>query len=197
MTSFQIILLIIAASIGGGAAWLLRNKTHSEFLSVLLSFSGAYLLGVVVLHLLPGVFESAPDSLHEVHQHFYGSSVFILVGFFVQLLLVQFTRGIEHGHLHLHEHVSKGYVTGVLFGLSVHALLEGIPLAAAEISPDQRDSLYWGIFIHKIPETFALATILFFSEKRIIVPVVLIVLFSFMTPAGSFLGNYLSTEQTG
>ena len=96
MTATQIILLIAASFTGIFAAWMLRNKTHSKFLSVLLSFSGAYLLGAVVLHLLPEVFEN-----RAVNQsHDYTAAIYILIGFLIQLLIVQFTKGIEHGHLH-------------------------------------------------------------------------------------------------
>ncbi|MFN0276273.1 MAG: ZIP family metal transporter, partial [Chitinophagales bacterium] len=181
MDSFQIMLLILAAITGGAGAWILRSKTQNQFLSILLSFSGAYLLGVVVLHLLPEVFAHTVSS-EEEHNHDYSIALGILLGFFIQLIIVQFTRGIEHGHLHLHEHLSKGYVTGVLFGLSVHALLEGIPFSESTIEEKQIQSLFWAIFIHKIPETFALATVLFFSFKKPVNAAVFIILFACLTP---------------
>ncbi len=183
MTIFQIILPISAALAGGIVAWLLRNKTQSQFLNILLSFSGAYLLGVVVIHLLPEVFQ---------HENATSPALFILLGFFIQLMIVQFTKGIEHGHLHLHEHLSKNYVFGVLFGLSVHAFMEGIPLAADSISNEQLHPLFWGILVHKFPETFALATVLFFSFNQKSTAIILIVLFALMTPLGSFLSNYIT-----
>lgn len=186
MTIIQIILIILAALCGGGVAWILRNKTHSQFLNILLSFSGAYLLGVVVIHLLPDVFLTTPVDSQP--------ALFILLGFFIQLLIVQLTRGIEHGHMHLHEHLSNNYVSGVVFGLSIHAFLEGIPLAAENISHDQVQPLFWGIFVHKFPETFALATVLFFSFSKKSTAAICILLFSFMTPLGNFVGKYLTEE---
>ncbi|MBC8045484.1 MAG: ZIP family metal transporter [Fimbriimonadaceae bacterium] len=190
MTIIQIIILITAAGIGGAGAWFLRNKTHSEFLNILLSFSGAYLLGVVVLHLLPEVFAQTVQTT-TAHAHNYSIAIFILLGFFIQLIIVQFTRGIEHGHMHLHEHLSKGYVFGVLFGLGVHAFMEGLPLA--DRSNDMH-AVYWAIVLHKIPETFALATVLFFSYKNSVTASVLILFFALLTPLGSFAGKYLSED---
>ncbi|MFI5170779.1 MAG: ZIP family metal transporter [Chitinophagales bacterium] len=190
MTTIQIVLLIAASFIGVFAAWMLRNKTQNKFLSVLLSFSGAYLLGAVVLHLLPEVFES--NTIDDGHD--YTAAIYILIGFLIQLLIVQFTKGIEHGHLHLHDHFSKGYVAGVVFGLSVHALMEGIPLAAPEISSEQIQPLYWGIVVHKIPETFALATVLFFSVKKHSYAFIFTLFFALMTPIGSLAGNYFAKE---
>jgi zinc transporter ZupT len=182
------VLLVFAAIAGGAGAWVLKNKTHNEFLSILLSFSGAYLLGVIVLHLLPEVFAHAQNTNPD-HAHDYSIALCILAGFFIQLIIVQFTRGIEHGHLHLHDHLSKGYVIGVLFGLSVHALLEGIPLSDSSIDQQQIQSLFWAIFIHKIPEAFALATVLFFSIQKPVYAAFFILCFACLTPLGSVLSN--------
>ncbi len=193
MTVFQIVLLIGASGAGILLAWILRNKTHSEFLSILLSFSGAYLLGAVVLHLLPEVFAT---SAMDAAEHDYTSAIYILLGFFIQLIIVQFTKGIEHGHLHLHEHFSKGYIAGVVFGLSIHAFMEGIPLSAPDIATEQIQPLYWGIVVHKIPEAFALATVLFFSVKNYLYALIFLIIFSFMTPLGIAVGKSLVTGDT-
>lgn len=188
MTTLQLLLLIAATVAGIGAAWMLRNKTHSEFLSILLSFSGAYLLGTVVIHLLPQIFHVPHDS--EAHGHDHITAIFILAGFFIQLIIVQFTRGLEHGHLHLHDEHNGGYVAGVVFGLSVHAFMEGIPLssgAEGEIQP-----VFQAILIHKVPEAFALATVLFFSLRKSWVSLVFLLLFTAMTPLGSTIGQMIT-----
>lgn len=192
MTIIQLLLIITASIAGIAAAWLLRNKTHSELLSILLSFSGAYLLGNVVLHLLPEIFADAHHDHNELHHHDYTAAIYILVGFFIQLIIVQFTRGIEHGHLHLHEHQSNGYVAGVFFGLSFHAFMEGVPLAGDQMEITQMQPLYTAILVHKIPEAFALATVLFFSVKQKSTAYILLALFALMTPLGSVAGNYLT-----
>lgn len=186
MTSLQILLLTIASGAGIGAAWMLRNKTHSEFLSILLSFSGAYLLGTVVLHLLPETFHA--QTAEAGHDHI--TAIFILAGFFIQLIIVQFTKGLEHGHLHLHDHHNSGYVAGVVFGLSVHAFMEGIPLANGV----QGDigHVFNAILIHKVPEAFALATVLFFSLRKSWISIALLVAFILMTPLGSWAGQVIT-----
>lgn len=192
MTILQIILLIFAAIAGIGAAWILRKKTHSEFLSILLSFSGAYLLGTVVLHLLPEIFHQEVSLLdHSNDAHI--TAVFVLAGFFIQLFIVQFTRGLEHGHMHLHDHHTKSYVASVVFGLSVHAFMEGFPLSDAAdygvIEP-----VYKAILLHKIPEAFALATVLFFSIRNKVITLSLLGLFTIMTPLGSYIGEVITSS---
>lgn len=183
MHSLEIILLLTAAGAGSLLAWILRNKTHIELLQVLLSFTGAYLLSVTVTHLLPEVFEQGSGA---------DVSFFILIGFFIQLLIVQFTRGIEHGHLHLHHHFSNGYVSGVYFGLSIHALLEGMPLAEGVMHVHDGQHIYYAILIHKLPEAFSLATILFFSVRNKMYAWLLLLLFALVTPAGALLSGWLS-----
>ncbi len=193
MTTLQIILLIAASGCGAFAAWIMRTKSHNTFLEILLSFSGAFLLGTVVLHLLPEIFETG---LNET-AHNNATAIYVLGGFLIQLIIVQFTRGVEHGHLHLHPHLSNGYVFGVFFGLSLHALMEGLPLSNAAMADINSNSLYYGILIHKIPETFALGTLIFFSYKNKYTPIFLLMVFALITPIGSFLGDYLITNTSG
>lgn len=196
MSIFQIVFIISASVAGILAAWFLRKQTHSELLSILLSFSGAYLLGNVVLHLLPEIFADAHVGHQETgaHTHDYTAAIYILLGFFIQLLIVQFTRGIEHGHLHLHEHQSKGYIAGVFFGLSFHAFMEGVPLVGNNMEAGQMQPLFNAILVHKIPEAFALATVLFFSVSKQLNAYLLLAFFALMTPLGSVAGNYLTTQ---
>jgi zinc transporter ZupT len=176
---------IIGAAIGGSLlAWQLRSKSKIELLQVFLSFSGAYLLAVTVTHLLPEVF---------VHGEGERMAFFILIGFFVQLLIVQFTRGIEHGHLHLHQHFGNEYVAGVFFGLSIHAFLEGFPLASNAIDVHNGQHLYYAVLIHKLPEAFSLATVLFFSLKKNYAWLLLSI-FILITPAGALAGNLLAEQ---
>lgn len=170
---------------GAAAAWILRRKTQIEVLQILLSFTGAYLLAVTVTHLLPEVFAHG-DSMNAAY--------FILLGFFVQLLIVQFTRGIEHGHLHLHDHLNSGYVTGVVFGLSLHAFLEGVPLSGSGMTHDHTEHVYYAVLIHKLPETFSLATVLFFSLRKTVYALIILAFFSVITPLGAWAGKLIGSE---
>lgn len=192
MTALQTLLLILAAAVGILGAWILRKKTHSEFLGVLLSFSGAYLLGTVVLHLLPEIFHQETGSNDPVHDS-HITAVFILAGFFIQLFIVQFTRGLEHGHMHLHDHHNNTYVASVVFGLSIHAFMEGIPLTAAAEN-GVIEPVYKAILLHKIPEAFALATVLFFSLKNKAITYMLLIAFAGMSPLGSYIGEVVTSN---
>jgi zinc and cadmium transporter len=52
--------------------------------------------------------------------------------------------------------------------------------------------IYYAILIHKLPEAFSLATILFFSVRNKMYAWLLLLLFALVTPAGALLSGWLS-----
>ena len=67
------ILLIAAVFLGSTLVFLFKPK--NKFMSLLLAFSGAYLLSVTILHLLPEVYEQTND--------YKKAGIFILVVIFI------------------------------------------------------------------------------------------------------------------
>ena len=172
------ITLITSVIIGFGFGLLLSPKT--KLLQLLLSFSGAYLLSVTVLHLLPEVFETQKKYI----------GLFILFGIVLQTVLEFFSKGAEHGHIHSHDFAKK--IPWLIFiSLSLHAFLEGIPLG---LSSNQE--LLWAIVIHKIPVTIVLVVFLQKSSLPKSLIYMFILFFALMSPLGSLLGNkiYILTE---
>ena len=92
----QFVILSLAPLLGGMATYFF-SPSNKTALKLLLSFSGAYLFGVTVIHLIPETFSSA--------DHMAGA--FVMLGFFIQLILEQFTSGVEHGHIHKPHHSGK------------------------------------------------------------------------------------------
>ena len=131
-----------------------KNKKN---LKLLLAFSGAFLLSLTVMHLLPEVYE-AEARLHEGHNHeghSHGTSIiglFIMIGIVFQIILEYFSKGAEHGHVHGHDKMNT--IPWLLFfSLCLHALLEGMPIS-------QHNELAYGIAIHHFP--IAIILTLFF-----------------------------------
>ncbi|GJM34617.1 MAG: hypothetical protein DHS20C18_36180 [Saprospiraceae bacterium] len=182
MTIWEYLLLFLSVMIGGGVG-LFLNYRNDNILRHLLSFSGAYILGITVLHMMPGVFS------RETPQ----TSLWILAGFFVQLLLEQLSKGVEHGHIHAHSGAKFGFAFQIMVGLSLHAFLEGLPLSNHElIHPashnhnQEVNHLLFGIILHKAPAAFALAVLLLqsgFSKSFIIGSTII---FALMSPLGAF-----------
>jgi len=170
-------IILFAVIFGGGLLYFLFNKRNDFILKLTLSFSGAYLLGITVTHLIPEVYSSDAEHI----------GVYILAGFIFQILLEFFSEGIEHGHIHVHSKHSGIFPFTMMFSLCIHSFFEGIPMA--DVS--QRQSLMMGIAMHHIPVAFALMSMLMQSGIDKKWALLSLFLFSAMSPVGAFTGIYL------
>jgi zinc transporter ZupT len=157
------------------------KPTKSKNIQLLLTFSGAYLLAVSVIHLIPELFGNTPSDK---------IGIFILVGFLIQILLEYFSKGIEHGHFHK----QKIIPITVLISLCLHALLEGIPLGGGlEHNHSAHNALLTGIVLHKAPVSIVLFSLFLQSGMKKTKAYFLLLLFALMTPLGVYSGH-LFTE---
>lgn len=175
--------LLLATALAGAIAALLIRKDQLDLAKWLTAFSGAYLLGLAITHLIPDLFETGALKY---------TGAWILAGFTLQILLEPLSKGIEHGHIH---QVNRVQVLPIMIGLTVHAFLEGLPMTGFEHLEDQThnhgpiNQLLFGIVVHKAPAAFALATMLRSSElprKQIFL---LIGIFAVATPTAAFLSG--------
>ena len=118
--NYSIYILLFLSVIISGSSVLFINIS-SKNLKLILSFSGAYLFAISVLHLIPEIYLSGTADI----------GIYILIGFFAQVLLEFFSEGIEHGHIHTHKHGNPhaDFPYAMMIGLSIHSFLEGMPLA--------------------------------------------------------------------
>jgi len=178
-------ILFISAFLAGISVFFIK-KDNPNLLKLILSFSGAYLFAITVLHLIPHVYENASSDLSTI-------GIYVLGGFIFQLVLEQFSQGIEHGHIHQDEHSHQhAFPLGIMISLCLHAFLEGMPLAATH-----QTELVFGIAIHHIPAAFALGSLLIVTHLRRQTIIVLLVLFAAMTPLGFLLSKAISTGEIG
>jgi len=136
------IVLILSVLIGIVIVFGLKPSTKT--VQLLLAFSGAYLLSITILHLLPEVYSSENTSI----------GLFILIGLLLQLIIDFFSKGAEHGHIHIQE--NSVFPWALFISLALHAFMEGIPLAHNH----HHEHLLWAIVIHKIPISIILGTFL-------------------------------------
>lgn len=172
----EYIALFLAVAIGYGIATIFQKKELSQ-LPVILAFSGAFLLSTTLFELLPEVFETGGEHI----------GVFIMVGLLLQIVLDFFSKGAEHGHVHIHTE-QKIFPIALFISLSAHALIEGFPLT-------NHTAMFYGVIVHKIPIAIILA--LFFHKAKFSTATTLLflTLFAIMTPLGSFLMNRISFLQ--
>ncbi len=192
MGTGYLLLLVGSVLVGGGLSWVGQGEQLKKWLPLLLSFSGAFLLGIVALELIPAYFSE------EIGQ----PGLFLLLGFFVQLLLENLSQGVEHGHVHAHKNAGLGFGLQVMIGLSVHAFLEGIPLAGgAEDAAHGHvhavgEQLIWAIVLHKLPAAFALGLLLRASDYSSKVRLLCLLIFAFMSPLGAWVGHEILLSAT-
>jgi len=181
MEIWKLLILFFSAFLGGTAIFLVKSD-KSQLLKLILSFSGAYLFAITVLHLIPEAYSG--------HDHD-DIGIYILIGFLLQILLEQFSEGVEHGHIHKHTE-NKVFPYGIMISLCLHAFLEGMPLAK-----DQHNALIYGIALHHIPAAFALASILLQSHFNRTSVIFYISIFAIMAPLGFYVSYGLSTGSIG
>jgi zinc transporter ZupT len=182
--SFTLIvaILFLSAFISGMAVFFVK-RDNTSYLKLILSFSGAYLFAITVLHLIPHVYHANTTSPEVI-------GLYILGGFIFQLLLEQFSQGIEHGHIHHQE--NTGFPLGIMISLCLHAFLEGMPLISG-----QQTKLVFGIAIHHIPAAFALGSLLLSSTVKKQTIIIMLVIFAAMTPLGFITSSVLSEGEIG
>ena len=167
--------LLFASVIAGAIVVEIFKPLKGKNIQILLTFSGAYLLAVSVLHLLPELFQ------HNTTQNI---GLFILGGFLIQIFLEYFSQGIEHGHFHK----SNVIPFSVLISLCLHALLEGVPLGG-HLNHQAHNALLTGIIFHKMPVAIVLMTFLLQSNITKQKAYFYLLIFALMAPLGVFAGN--------
>lgn len=83
--------LFLAVVVGYLIAVLVKNR-NLNLLSIFLAFSGSFLLSVTIFELLPEVYEVPSKNI----------GVYIILGILFQIILEFFSKGAEHGHVHIH-----------------------------------------------------------------------------------------------
>lgn len=181
MELWKLLILFFCAFLGGLSIFLVKSD-KSQLLKLILSFSGAYLFAITVLHLIPDAY-SGPDHA-EI-------GIYILIGFLLQIFLEQFSEGVEHGHIHRHGE-GHAFPYGIMISLCLHAFLEGMPLAA-----DQHNALIFGIALHHIPAAFALSSILLQNKFTFRGIACYLLVFALMAPLGFLFSFGISNGSIG
>jgi zinc transporter ZupT len=176
-------LLLFSVTLLAGFAAMRLPLAEEKSMRLLLAFSGSFLLGVTLLHLIP---ETVEELGHK-------AGVLILGGFFLQLLIQRFTHGVEHGHNHFHKHGHHEHAIplgSILFGLAVHGIMEGVPLGFNYRTPGTDPSLFLGVAVHKLPEIIIIGSMLSSVQGKGGKAIALLVLFAAFTPLTSMASSF-------
>jgi zinc transporter ZupT len=164
------LLPLISVLLGYAIALFLKPKKKNN-LKLLLAFSGSFLLSLTVINLLPEVYKSLNASI----------GLYIMFGILFQIILEFFSKGAEHGHVHGHDEI-KNMPWSLFISLSIHAFLEGFPVA-------HHHDLAIGIAVHHLPIAIIL-TVFFVNanlNKKLIF--LFMIAFAVMTPLGTLISE--------
>jgi len=162
---------IYAVLIGYAFVYFTRQGKPKN-IKLLLAFSGAFLLSLTMFDLLPEVYEQLDAKL---------TGLFIMFGIWIQIILEFFSKGAEHGHVHIHKN-NKALPWLLFISLCLHAFLEGFPI-------HQHNDMVYGVLIHKIPIAILITTYLVQSDFKTLQILSFLTLFGIMTPLGTVISN--------
>jgi zinc and cadmium transporter len=145
-------LLLLSSIVLGAICFFLFRLHEPAHIKLLNAFTGAYLLCLTLLHLLPELYHAHPGS--AVRSDLLIGAL-ILAGFFTQIFLDVISMGVEHGHAH---HIHDRLPWGILGGLCLHAFAEAMALgnASTHYDPASRQMLLYSIVLHNFPVSIAL-----------------------------------------
>jgi len=113
MNEFYTYFILFSSAFIGGLAVILFRLKFSTNLKLLISYSGALILAICILHLIPEIFSNYTKQI----------GLFVLLGFLFQLLLDFFSEGIEHGHFHSHSKKLVAFPYAIFISLCVHSFI--------------------------------------------------------------------------
>ena len=171
-------------SLGAGIWFIYQPPKDKTSIILLLSAGGAFLITILFTHILPELFEELG----------YQAGIVLLIGFGIQILLENYSRGIEHGHAHPSK--STGKLTIAYIALCIHALIEGMPLAPAlfnSVVPLENQFII-GVMVHKIPVAVALSSVLIKSNVSKNQALIWLLGFIACTLVGSSFQQFLASQ---
>jgi zinc and cadmium transporter len=201
MTELQSLALysgaILVGAVGGGLLPLLGTQRRSD---LLLSFSAGVMLGAAFFHMLPEAVEEGGAEVMPA----------VLGGFLLLYLLERFVlihvcaepavnaqlsqrcvdeEGDHHDHGHGHGTGCEVHTLGLAawIGMSLHTVVDGFVLGAANAAPFIGPLVFVAIVAHKIPSAFSLSAILRAEGYGRGRAMAMNLLFALMVPVGAAL----------
>jgi len=148
--------LIAAAGNLLGGYFVVRRDWPRQFLQYFLALGAGYMLAVALLEVIP-------ESVHLAGER---ALLFVLAGYFLvhlfeHTLAPHFHFGEEtHTEEFSHHHAR----TTVLSGMAIHTFFDGVSIAAGFLVSTWLGAvIFGGVFLHKLPEGFTIASVVLAS----------------------------------
>ena len=184
----SIIALIVSILAGSFPLWK-KISEQQNLLNWMTGLAAGILLASALLIAIPEGFELSSGSSYSGESLFLGAA--ILCGFLFMLILEGFGFGHDvheehhdHSHDHDHDHIHHVAGSSLVFGLSVHALTDGLAIGAGISSQSTilTLTLTMAVIAHKIPAAFSLGVFSLHERGDRKAALKDLVLFSLATP---------------
>lgn len=205
-----LLLLLFVGVVGlSGSLVFLFSERIKAYHKPISTFAAALVATLIFVHILPDIY--------VLHDSVKWLGMAVLLGLVAQLILEKVTHGIEHNHHHSHAKSHKSILIGVMLGLGVHAMIEGMPMLHEEIAIEasseehihnhhdhvhleaSKDGLttkfITAVIMHKIPVTVVFGIFMLSLGIKARSYFLLLGIFSLTTPVGAILGKYLQNIQ--
>ena len=150
-------LVAATANVCGGLA-IVRRPWHPLYLRSFIALGSGFMLAAAVLEMLPESFDLIGHS----------AATWMLGGY----LLIHFLEHTMSAHFHFGEETHAEEVRAshrshtVLLGLAIHAFMDGVSIASGFLISDFLGWIvFLAVFLHKMPEGFALSSVMLASGK--------------------------------
>ncbi len=157
------------------------HPTHHRLLELGDAFASGIFLGVALFHMLPAAITGFHATLGDVQ---YPLAELLAASGFLLLLFFERLSGNASSHP-----ATFSYVITII--IIIHSLIEGTALGV-NTTIATASILFLAIIAHKSSESFALAVLLNRSQLALRHIVVLIAIFSLMTPIGIVIGTSMT-----
>ena len=117
----MLIILFTSVILAGFISEIFKRKIE-KLKEFIISYSVSIVLTLICIHILPEIFSN-----NNIEIGYY-----ILAGFLIQILLELLSKGIEHGHIHVHGKITNHQLLVIFIGLSIHSFIEGLPVNTIE-----------------------------------------------------------------
>jgi zinc transporter ZupT len=157
---------------------------HYPILELGDAFASGIFLGAALFHMLPDAIQGFEGALAS---HYPIAELFCAGGFLILLFFERLAQCFTHGDA---KHTAPYMIALILI---IHSLIEGGALGI-NVTLETAFIIFLAIIVHKSSESFALAVILNRSQLVMKNIIVLVGIFSLMTPLGIALGSMLASS---
>ncbi len=153
---------------------------HKPSLEAADAFASGIFLGAALFHMLPDAIKVFSSTL--IDNPYPLAELFCALGFLLLLFLERLSKCVPHS-----KHTLPYMIALILI---IHSLIEGAVLGI-NTSLETTLIIFLAIIVHKSSESFALAVILNPTQLTLKSIIIIVGVFSFMTPLGIWLGTML------